>query len=122
MSLPAKGLKRKLDKCDSNDDYIATAYSDETDEKTEVLKISFNGGAVVEVNKKKLLQKSMYFQAITSPKFNDHQKDKIEVNFDASIETFQQIITYIEIDDVIKKKMTKYSKFLNLQPICKLIF
>ena len=104
MSLLAKNLKRKLDKSDSNDDFFATTHSDKTVEKTEVLKISFNGGDVIEVNKKKLLQKSLYFQAITSPRFNDYQKDTIQVNFNASVESFQQIISYIETDDIIKKK------------------
>ena len=103
MSLPANVLKRNLNKSDSNDSYFAVTHSDQTDEKTEVLKISFNGSDVIEVDKQKLLQKSMYFQVITSPRFNDHQKDKVEVNFDASIESFKQIISYIVTDDIIKK-------------------
>ena len=47
MSLPAKYLKRNQDKSKLND----ITYSDETGEKVEVLKVSFNGNVAVEVNK-----------------------------------------------------------------------
>ena len=112
MSSLAKNLKRKLDKNDLNDNNLALL--DVTHDKTEVLKISFNGGAAIEVNKEKLLKKSLYFQAITSPRFIDHQKDEIQVNFDASTESFQQIISYVETDDVIKKKNDNVLEVLEL--------
>ena len=60
MSSLAKNLKRKLDKNDLNDNNLALL--DVNHDKTEVLKISFNGGAAIEVNKEKLLKNLCTFK------------------------------------------------------------
>ena len=102
MSLPE--LETRLNNCGLNDNNSSTNLLDETGEKAEKLKICFNGGDVIEVARKKLLQKSLYFQAITNSSFNDHKKDIVEVNFDASFEVFHQAINYLETGDIQRRK------------------
>ena len=102
MSLPE--LETKLNNCGLYDNTSSTTLSDESGEKPKILKICFNGGDVIEVNKKKLLKKSLYFQAITNSSFNDHKKDIVEVNFDASFEIFHQAINYLETGDIQRRK------------------
>ena len=122
MNLPE--LETKLSNCGLNDNNSSSSLKDESGEKTEMLKICFNGGDVIEVDRKKLLQKSLYFQAITNSSFNDHKKDIVEVNFDASFQTFQQVINYVETGDIKRKndyvlEIFELSTYLQIECIIK---
>ena len=125
MSIP------EFDKlCLNEDKTNGTTQSDKTNQNTEVLRICFNGYAVIEVDRKKLLQKSLYFQAISNPSFNDHEKDNLGVNFDASFEVFQQVVNYIETDEIKRKndhvleifELATYLQIDSLIEKCKDIF
>ena len=128
MSLPE--LETKLSNCSLNDTNSSISLLDETGEKTEILKICFNGGDVIEVDRKKLLQKSMYFQAVTNPSFSDHEKDYVEVNFDASQETFQQVMNFLETGDIKRKndhvleifELATYLQIDSLKKLCENVF
>ena len=96
MGSPVKEVESKLKNFDLNNNINAPTQN----ETEEVLKVVFNKGAVVEVNKEKILQKSEYFRAITKPSFNDCTKGYYEVNFEAGDDALKYIVSYIDDNDI----------------------
>ena len=88
-----KGLESDLESFDLNDkDNNDSCVTIQKENKTEdeTLTVLFNKHLTVEFSKEKLLEKSEYFRAITSSRFNDSKNNYIEVNFEASTYSFNK--------------------------------
>ena len=104
--LPVEKLNSKFNNLGVNDD-----DNNNVSEDTDFLKVRFNGITTYLVKKEKLLLKSEYFRAITSPNFSDHYKKYLEVNFKASKASFKQIISYIDTGDIDINKENVFEIF-----------
>ena len=101
VGLPVKKLDLKLEYFDLNDwenkinDSCVAIQKEKNTVEEETVKVVFNQQFTVEVNKVKLLEKSEYFRAIMSSNFSEHKKGYADVIFEASTESFQQLMSYV---------------------------
>ena len=63
--------------------------------KETTVKVRLNEKEIVEVNKFKLLESSLYFKNILSSKFKDHKREFVEIKYQVNIETFKTVMSFV---------------------------
>ena len=93
----------------------------------ENLSVCFNKENVIKVNKKKLLEKSHYFRAITKCCYADYKNKFIEIKISVDFKSFRKIMDYVatgilDIDDSNVFEMSKVADYLQIKGLSKRMF
>ena len=76
-------------------DNLSTNERNILDSDGTTAKVRFNNSLIIAVDKQKLMEKSLYFQASRKKCYKDHESEFLEVNYSVNNEIFKRVMNFI---------------------------